>query len=164
MGYRFFLLSYWFPLIFSLAFRKVWCDPQSTSATLNTSDLADTNLDFRTVAGQHHTDPNMHLSVFTFRVRFVGWSEMLGVPVECDQRSPEQLISGPASCAILSRILTALSKRHTGSLWLKHSLGTSSTYSLRRYKWLGNQFSTYIQLYVSWRSIGAINTVFGYIF
>lgn len=45
---------------------------------------------------------------------------MLIVPIECDQRSPEYLISGPVPpCAILSRTLTAQSGRRTVGLVVK---------------------------------------------
>lgn len=46
-------------------------------------------------------------SLCTFQSQFIGRSEGLVVPIECDQRTMEQLISGPAPWTVLSRTLTA---------------------------------------------------------
>ena len=51
----------------------------------------------RMVAGQRYAAP-FSLSLY-FQSRFIGRSEGLVVPIECDQRTMEQLISGPAPLA-----------------------------------------------------------------
>ena len=82
-------------------------------------------------------------SLCTFHSRFIGRSEGLVVPIECDQRTMEQLISGPTPWAILSRTLTT-KPGHCAVGFVAAELIHNEFYVQPKWcRWLLNQFYQY---------------------
>lgn len=95
----------------------------------------------RVVAGQRYAAP--FSSLCTFQSRFIGRSEGLVVPIECDQRTMDQLISGPTPRAILWRTLTAKPGLCAGGLVAGVLIHNEFYVRPKWCKWPLNQFCQY---------------------